>query len=189
MADNTSTVHLNVTDSGSIQKLTKEATKLRKELESSQKAANFAPRTPKPVAAAQQAMFVENKAGRQSGLARGIGGQTGAEGRDFAKQAEGLGGLVRVYATLAANIFAATAAFGALSRAFDTSNMVKGLDQLGAASGRNLGSLAKRVAEVTDNAVSLRESLEAVTKASSAGLSSQQILRLGEAAKKTSQET
>ena len=53
----------------------------------------------------------------------------------FAAQAQGLGGLVRVYATFAANIFAVTAAFSALSKAADTANLIKGLDQLGASSG------------------------------------------------------
>lgn len=42
--------------------------------------------------------------GAQSSLARGVGGLTGAAGRDFAAQQQGLGGLVRLYATYAANL-------------------------------------------------------------------------------------
>jgi hypothetical protein len=137
------------------------------------------------VAAARAAQ--QRDLGRQSGLARGIAGDTGASGRDFAKQAEGLGGLVRLYATIAANVFAATAAFTALSKAADTTNMVRGLDQLGAASGRGLGSLSKRLYDVTEGAVSMREALEATAKASSAGLTNKQILELGDVAKKASQ--
>jgi hypothetical protein len=76
-------------------------------------------------AAAKKAGFM----GEDYGTARGAIG-TGAEGRDFAKQAQGLGGLVHVYATFAANLFAVGAAFRALSDAADTTNMVKGLDQL-----------------------------------------------------------
>lgn len=112
---------------------------------------------------------------------------TGAAGRDFAKQAQGLGGLVHVYATFAANIFAVGAAFTALSKAMDTTNMIRGLDQVGAASGRALGSLAMQVERATHGAVSLRDSLESVAKASSAGMSSKQILEMSEVATKASQ--
>lgn len=115
------------------------------------------------------------------------GGGTGAAGRDFANQARGLGGLVRVYATFAANIFAVSAAFNALSRAADTTNLVAGLDQLGAASGRNLGGLSQKIVEVTDNAVSLREAMTATAQASAAGMSSKDILRLAQGAKSASQ--
>ena len=62
------------------------------------------------------------------GSARGTAGLTGASARDFANQAQGLGGLVRVYATFAANLFAVSAAFTALKNAADTTSMVKGLD-------------------------------------------------------------
>jgi hypothetical protein len=65
--------------------------------------------------------------------------------------------------------------------------MVKGLDQLGASSGRALGTLSKRFAEATDNAVSMREAMEATVKASSAGMSDANILRIAKAAKSASQ--
>jgi hypothetical protein len=182
MADNVSNVTLNVSDKGTLEVLTKAANKLRKELEGAQKAAGGV-RTPTPVAAARAAVS------RESGLARSIGegGGTGSGSRDFARQAEGLGGLVRVYATFAANIFAVSAAFTALSRAADTANLVKGLDQLGAASGRNLGSLAKQLVAATDGAISLREALTATSQASSGGMSNANILKLGMVARQASQ--
>ena len=114
-------------------------------------------------------------------------GGTGASARDFAQEAQGLGGLVRLYATYAANIFAVGAAFRALSNAMDTTNMVKGLDQLGASSGRALGSLSKQLVAATDGAISLREAMEAAAKASSSGMSSENILRMGKVAKQASQ--
>jgi lambda family phage tail tape measure protein len=125
--------------------------------------------------------------GTEYGRARGGMGATGAAGRDFANQAQGLGGLVRLYATYAANVFAVSAAFNALSQAMNTTNMVKGLDQLGAASGVALGSLAKRFEQASGGAISLRESMEATAKAVSSGLSQAQFLKLGEVAKKASQ--
>lgn len=120
------------------------------------------------------------------GQARAAGG-TGAAGRDFAKQAQGLGGLVHVYATFAANLFAVSAAFTALSNAADTTNMVKGLDQLSASSGQALGSLAKQISATTDGALSMRDAMDAATKGSAAGLSSEQMLKMTEVAKKASQ--
>ena len=118
---------------------------------------------------------------------RALGGGTKASARDFAQESQGLGGLVRLYATYAANVFAAGAAFRALSDAADTTNMARGMDQLGAVSGRSLGTLAKRLVEVTDGAISMRESMEAVTKGSAAGLSSKQMTQMAEVAKKASQ--
>ena len=120
-------------------------------------------------------------------LSRGIAGQTGASGRDFAAQAQGLGGLVHVYATFAANIFAVSAAFTALSKAADTTNLIKGLDQLGAASGRGLGGLAKQMAMASDGALSLRDAMSSVALASSAGMTNANIMRMTEVAKKASQ--
>lgn len=116
----------------------------------------------------------------------GQGAGTGSATSDFAAQAQGLGGLVHVYATFAANIFALSAAFSALSKAADVSSLSKGLDQLGASSGRALGSLAKRLVEVTDGALSMQDALRSTAISSSGGLSDQAILRLTEVAKKAS---
>lgn len=166
---------------------TKKAKELNSEL---QKAAASSGRMPKALAAAKagnEALNSGAQAGTDSSTARGLGGLTGAAGRDFAAQAQGLGGLVHVYATFAANIFALSAAFGALSKAADTTNMIKGLDQLGAASGRGLGSLAKQLSAVTDGAISLRDAMTATAQASAGGMSSENILRLGKVAKTASQ--
>jgi lambda family phage tail tape measure protein len=124
--------------------------------------------------------------GNEYDVARGSAGATGASGRDFANQARGLDGLVRLYATYAANVFAAGAAFRALSNAADTTNMIKGMDQLGAVTGQSLGTIAKRLVEVTDGAISMRESIEATTKGTAAGLSSKQMEQLGQVANKAS---
>jgi lambda family phage tail tape measure protein len=119
-------------------------------------------------------------------VARGSAGATGASGRDFANQARGLDGLVRLYATYAANLFAAGAAFRALSNAADTSNMVQGMNQLGAASGLALGSIAKNLVTATDGAISMREAMEATTKGTAAGLTAKQMEQLGQVANKAS---
>lgn len=182
---NTSSTHTVNVDSN-IKQTTKEAEGLNAALG---KAAATAQRIASPVANARKAKNMDAGAelGRESGIARSIGPGTGASGRDFAKQSEGLGGLVRVYATFAANIFAATAAFGALSRAADTTNLVKGLDQLGAASGRNLGSLSKQLVSAADGAISLRDAMTSVAQASAGGMSNANIVKMAEVAKRAAQ--
>lgn len=198
-------VNVKVTDNGDTAKLEKQVLKLQKAFS---KAIDEAARIPVVVAKAREEVAVSNiikntgavpigtrgnipssKPGSASdtNLSRGLGGQTKAEGRDFAKQAQGLGGLVHVYATFAANIFAVSAAFSALSKAADTTNMVKGLDQLGAVSGRALGSLAKQLASTTDGAISLRDAMTATAQASAGGMTNAAILRMGNVAKQASQ--
>lgn len=184
---NDTTVKLNITSGASLDKEIDKAKELRNTLLEASKAlraaAGDAPRRSSAAAAAPTAER------GTTGLARSIGTDagTGSGARDFAKQASGLGGVVRLYATFAANIFAVSAAFTALSNAADTTNLIKGLDQLGAAAGRNLGGLSKEFARATDNAISLKEASIAVAKASSSGLGSENILKIATVAKTASQ--
>lgn len=122
------------------------------------------------------------------GLNRGASGAGGgAAASDFARQAQGLGGLVHVYATFAANLFAVSAAFTALSKAADMTNMIQGLDQLGAASGKNMGTMAKNLVTLTDGALSLKSAMEATSQASAAGITGTQLNQLTMIAKNASQ--
>lgn len=139
--------------------------------------------------AAQSAFKAEGDkgvSGQDYGRARASVG-TGAGARDFAKESQGLGGLVRLYATVAANLFAVGAAFNALKEAMNTTNMVEGLNQLGATSGQSLGTLAKNLATASGGALSLRDSMEATAKATSAGMSAKQLMQLGSVARSASQ--
>ena len=194
MADNTIKVGIQVSDGGSSAKTTKNVENLKDVLDQTQASAAKTSKTLRAMSGAAPGSATTSKlrqaseiaASQSYGQARGAIG-TGAEGRDFAKQSQGLGGLVRLYATYAANVFAVSAAFTALSNAMNTSNMVQGLNQLGAASGVALGSLAKQFTQVSGGAISLRESMEATTKAISSGLSTEQFLKLGNVAKTASQ--
>lgn len=183
MASNQVNINLSLQDdAGSIRKRTEEVKALNRELGKSQSYTTGTKTGSKAVASSFSA--AENI---EYGRARGSMGSTGASGRDFANQAQGLGGLVRLYATYAANVFAVSAAFRALSDAMDTTNMVQGLNQLGAASGIAMGSLAKQFTEASGGAISLRESMEATAKAISSGMTQKQFLQLGDVAKKASQ--
>ena len=185
MAGNTVNINLNVQDqNGSVKSRTDDVKRLNAELEKTQKLATGTQAGARAMARSGKSGVLE---GTEYGRGRGAMGATGASARDFANQAQGLGGLVRLYATYAANVFAVSAAFKALSDAMNTENMVRGLDQLGAATGVAMGGLAKRFAEASGGAISLRESMEATAKAMSSGMSQKQFLVLGEVAKKASQ--
>jgi Lambda phage tail tape-measure protein (Tape_meas_lam_C) len=176
MAGQTYNIDLQATDStGSMKQRTKDAKEHNQELTKTQQLLK------------QQSGATSRTASAEYGIMRATGAGTGAAGRDFAKESQGLSGLVRLYAIYAANIFAASAAFRALSDAADTSNMIKGLDQLGSYSGVALGQLAKNLSKVSEGALSMRESMEAVAQASTAGLNPKQILDLGKVAKGAAQ--
>jgi lambda family phage tail tape measure protein len=183
MATNQVNINLSLQDqAGSIKQRTEEVKNLNKELLKSQGLATGT----KTGSAAVSASYSAAGQNIEYGRVRGAMGSTGAAGRDFANQAQGLGGLVRLYATYAANIFAVSAAFRALSDAMDTTNMIQGLNQLGAQSGLALGTLAKNFATASGGAISLREAMEATAKGTSAGLSSKQLMQLGAVASSAS---
>ena len=105
---------------------------------------------------------------------RGVAGVTGAGARDFAKQAQGLGGLVRLYATWAANIYAVGAAFTALEGAFAKARVLEAADLLGQRVGISMRSLAKDLQEVSNYALSLEQAVQFANIGTSAGLSGTQ---------------
>jgi len=186
MAENIK-IGVDVDDNGSTKKVVKDAQDLRRAYDSVAASATAvkAAMAPKTTSALKGASM-STAEGAEFGVARAAVG-TGAAGRDFAKQAQGLGGLVHVYATFAANLFAVGAAFRALSSAMESANMVKGLDQLGAASGKSLGTLSEQLVKATDGAVSLKDAMSAVALSSAGGMGNKQILEMAEVAKKASQ--
>lgn len=121
---------------------------------------------------------------------RGLKGvaQAGANGtKNFSKMAGTLNGvLVPAYATVAATVFAATAVFNNFQRAAQTDNLAKGLDALGASSGRNLSKLAKDLRDATQGAISLEQSLRSTALASAGGVSGEEFVRLGRVARNAS---
>jgi len=186
MSNETIKIGIDVSSNGTLPKSEKEAAALNKQLEALARNADRANKAQQGgTGGSRKAAATMDNTGYRN--LQGTAQTSGAEGRDFAKQSQGLGGLVRVYATFAANIFAVSAAFTALKEAAATENMVKGLDQLGAASGRNLGTLSKQIAASVDGAVSLREAMTSVAQASSAGLNTKQIKDLALVANKASQ--
>lgn len=187
-------IGLKVNDDGSLSEAEKQAAKVNKQLKGISENAPKASKAlnsikgdnmPMPAERAKKASMPTDDQLNYK-VARGLGGSTGAEARDFAKQSQGLGGLVHVYATFAANLFAVSAAFTALRKAADVTNMIKGLDQLGASSGRNLGQLSKDLVRITEGAITLQEAMAATAQSTAAGMSGENLKRLAAGAKNVS---
>ena len=102
----------------------------------------------------------------------------------FAKQAQGLGGLVHVYATIAANVFALSAAFSVLKTNADLQIMKKAAADLSRSTGINFAKVAKKMKEVTRGALSMKDAMQAANLGISGGATSDQLLGIAEAATK-----
>ena len=106
----------------------------------------------------------------------------------FSKMRDEIGGggsvLVGAYAALAANVFALTAFFGALSRAARATQLEEGLLAMGEASGVAMHSLSRGLVEATGHAISLEESMRSVALITSAGIDPASIERFGDVARK-----
>jgi len=117
-------------------------------------------------------------------LEKGTAGLTSNSTKAFAKQAQSLGsGLVPAYATLAAHVFAVTAAFGILSRSQAVKQLNEGLLFTGRAAGENLTIVTKNLREITENAVSSADAMRALAVGVSAGFSEGQMEGLTKVAK------
>jgi len=115
--------------------------------------------------------------------------QTANSTKNFSKLAntiDGGGGgtsLVGAYATLAANVFAASAAFNALSRAAEFQQLQQGLELVGNQSGRTLSVLADNLREATDGALSLEQASRGAALGVSGGFGARELSGLAEIAK------
>lgn len=121
------------------------------------------------------------------GQARGATGQTGASARDFANQAQGLGGLVRLYATFAANIFAVGAAFEALKRSFQFEQLQRASDAFAVSTGKNLSGVALELKKLSEGTLTDKAAQQIANYGTSAGFTSDQMRRIIVVAKGASQ--
>ena len=116
--------------------------------------------------------------------AKGVIG-TANSTKSFSKLASTMGeggGIVGAYATLAANVFAVTAAFNALKGAAQMEQITRGLEVLGARSGQSLGLVAKQLKDVTNGALNTEQSLRSTAQITSAGFDSGSVVRIGKLA-------
>ena len=106
--------------------------------------------------------------------------------KNFSKMSQGIsGGLVPAYATLAAQLFAVSAAFNFLKRAGDIVTLQRGQEAFAATTGTAMRALAKDIIAATDAQIGFQEASQAAAIGIASGLSPEQLTRLGTAAKQT----
>ena len=120
---------------------------------------------------------------KQKGVAQAGMNSTKAFSKMQEQIGSGSSGLVGAYATLAANVFAATAFFNALKRAAQVDVLIESLDRLGQASGKNLRVLADSVRDAAGGAIDLAQAMQTASVGSSAGFQNDQIAGLAKVAK------
>jgi len=95
----------------------------------------------------------------------------------------GSSGLVAAYATLAANVFAASAAFLALRNAAQFDQLQQGIEQLGAQSGRTLSVMAQGLRDVTGGAISAQQAMTGAALGVSGGFGAEELQGLAKIAR------
>ena len=113
--------------------------------------------------------------------------QTANGTKNFSKLSQTIGGgssgLVGAYATLAANVFAASAAFNALARASKFQQLQEGLELLGNQSGRTLSILATNIRDITGSAISMEQAFSGAALGISGGFGATELTGLAKIAK------
>jgi len=113
--------------------------------------------------------------------------QTANSTKNFSKLSQTIGsgssGLVGAYATLAANVFAASAAFNALRQAAAFQQLVEGFTFMANEAGRTTDIVVERLKDITGQALSTREALQGASLALSAGFETTQLEDLAKVAR------
>ena len=117
---------------------------------------------------------------------RGTAKMSSNQSKNFSKMQQGMGGLVGAYATLAAQVFAVTAAFQFLQTASDFRNLISGQEAMGAVTGVAYKSITASIIEATDAQIQYGEAARAAAIGTAAGLTGGQLTELGAAAKNAS---
>jgi len=121
----------------------------------------------------------------QKGI-KGVAGTASAGGKNFAGMARGMDGVVGAYAAFAAQMFALSAAFGFLKRAGDLAVMQAGQTTYASATGVAMRTLTNDIIAATGAQITFRDAAQAVAIGTAAGVTTDQLTRLGKAAKDTS---
>jgi hypothetical protein len=107
--------------------------------------------------------------------------------KNFSKMSQGMGGLVGAYASLAASLFAVSAAFNFLKGAGELKSLQAGQVAYASATGIALKSLTTDIVNATNAQITFKDAAQAAAIGTAAGLSADQLTRLGKAAADTSQ--
>lgn len=162
---------IKITDDGTLQVVTKKAKEAAAATDKVRKSTDNATRSKN----------------RYNKVEKGVAGATANGTKAFAKQAGSINsGLVPAYATLAANVFAISAAFNVLSRAAEVRTLEEGFTRLGNTVGQTASLIADSIVSITDGAISMDQALRSAASGFSAGFSTAEISGLAEVAKNAS---
>lgn len=106
--------------------------------------------------------------------------------KNFSKMSQGMGGLVGAYATLAAQLFAVSAAFNFLKQAGDLKILQQGQVAYSGATGIAMRTLTNDIIAATNAQITFQDASQAAAIGVASGLSPDQLTRLGSAAKNAS---
>jgi hypothetical protein len=140
---------------------------------------------------ANEAADATDRAGAAAGnyqkKQKGVGQAGLSSAKAFSKMTTGItGGLVPAYATLAANVFAITAAFNFFKRAADVKILEEGQKSYAASTGLALKSITANLREASGGMLGFREAAEAAAIGVAKGFSPEQLNSLAEGARKAS---
>lgn len=106
--------------------------------------------------------------------------------KNFSKMGQGMGGLVAIYASFAAQVFALTALFNGLKRAADLENLRKSQISFASSSGLAIQSLTSNLRDASQGMLGFQEAAQAATIGVAKGFSGGQLEELVVGATKAS---
>jgi hypothetical protein len=114
-----------------------------------------------------------------------LGNTSAANGRQFAAQSQGLGGLVAAYAGAAATSFALQQAFAALQKAASFDQIIQGTGTFSSQFGQSADAVIGNIKRITQGQLSIVEAATAANLALSAGFNTKQLNELADVATKS----
>ena len=114
---------------------------------------------------------------------KGVTQQSSNATKNFSKQAQTMqGGIVGVYATIAAQVFAVSAAFQFMKSSMETRNLIEGQKAFGMVTGTAYKSLTGNIQDATNGMLGFKAAASSAAIGVAAGLSATQLEGLGKAA-------
>jgi hypothetical protein len=135
----------------------------------------------------QKSLAKTNKSAKETDRnMRGASQMSSNATKNFSKMQQGMSGIVGVYATIAAQIFAVSAAFQFLKSASQMTNLIAGQEALGQVSGVAYKTITQGLIAATDGQLQYAEAAKAAAIGTAAGLNPTQLTKLAKAAKNVS---
>ena len=166
-----------IDDNGTTKRVAVDAGKLGIELDKSAKASEKGAKSTEKLSKSQK-----NLDRNMRGTAKMSGNTT----KEFSKMQQGMGGVVGAYATLAAQVFAVSAAFQFLQSASDLRNLIAGQEAMGAMTGTTYKSMTASIVAATDAQLKYADAAKAAAIGTAAGLTGGQLSKLAVVAKNAS---